>query len=63
MIRILGQRWPMARIVFLPVAVQGVKAPAELTGAVRYANRWKVADVIILGRGGGSSRGSAGLQR
>lgn len=55
MIRILGQRWPMARIVFLPVAVQGVKAPAELTGAVRYANRWKVADVIILGRGGGSA--------
>lgn len=55
MIQILGQRWPMAKIVFLPVAVQGVKAPAELAGAVRYANRWKVADVIIIGRGGGSA--------
>jgi exodeoxyribonuclease VII large subunit len=54
MIRILGARWPMARIKLLPVRVQGVEAPAEIAGAIRYANRWKVADVLIVGRGGGS---------
>lgn len=54
MIRILGARWPMAKIVFLPVRVQGAEAPAELVGAIRYANRWRVADLIIVGRGGGS---------
>ena len=54
MIRILGARWPMAKVILLPVQVQGERAPAELTGALNYANRWQVADVIILGRGGGS---------
>lgn len=54
MIRILGARWPMAKVVLLPVRVQGAEAPAELVGALRYANRWQVADVIIIGRGGGS---------
>lgn len=54
MIRNLGIRWPMAKVLVLSVRVQGDKAPAELAGALRYANRWKVADVIIIGRGGGS---------
>lgn len=54
MIRNLGIRWPMAKVKVLSVRVQGEKAPAELAGALRYANRWKVADVIIIGRGGGS---------
>ena len=54
MIRILGARWPMAKVVLLPVRVQGAEAPAELVGALRYANRWQVADLIIIGRGGGS---------
>jgi exodeoxyribonuclease VII large subunit len=40
--------------VILSVRVQGGEAPAELIGAVRYANRWQVADLIIIGRGGGS---------
>ena len=34
--------------------VQGVEAPPEIVGAIRYANRWKLADVLITGRGGGS---------
>ncbi|MDR2501990.1 MAG: exodeoxyribonuclease VII large subunit [Oscillospiraceae bacterium] len=55
MIRILGARWPLARIVLLPVRVQGDEAPPELVGAIRYANRHRVADVIITGRGGGSA--------
>lgn len=54
MIRILGQRWPMAKLVLLPVRVQGAEAPAEIAGAIRYANEFAVADVIITGRGGGS---------
>ena len=54
MIRILGQRWPMAQVLLLPVRVQGAEAPPEIAGAIRYANEFKVADVIITGRGGGS---------
>lgn len=53
-IRVMGKRWPMTKIVLLPVRVQGVEAPPEIVGALRYANRWRVADVIITGRGGGS---------
>ena len=44
----------MAQVVLVPVRVQGVEAPPEIVGAIRYANEFKVADVIITGRGGGS---------
>ena len=54
MLRILNARWPMSEVVLLPVRVQGAEAPAEIAGALRYANKWKVADLIITGRGGGS---------
>ena len=54
MIRILRRRYPAAKVVLLPVRVQGVEAPPEIVGAIRYANRWRVADLIITGRGGGS---------
>ena len=53
-IRVLGKRWPMCEVIVLPVRVQGVEAPPEIVGAIKYANRWKVADLIITGRGGGS---------
>lgn len=53
-IRTLGKRWPAAKILLLPVLVQGEGAPAEIVGAIRYANKWKIADVMIVGRGGGS---------
>lgn len=53
-IRVLGKRWPSAKVVLLPVRVQGAEAPPEIAGALRYANRYKVADLIIAGRGGGS---------
>lgn len=53
-IRVLGRRWPLADVVVLPVRVQGEEAPPEIVGALRYANRYKVADLIITGRGGGS---------
>ncbi|MCD7760678.1 MAG: exodeoxyribonuclease VII large subunit, partial [Clostridiales bacterium] len=54
MIRILKARWPVAQALLLPVRVQGAQAPAELAGAVRYANAHHLADLIIIGRGGGS---------
>ena len=54
MIRILRRRYPLAKVILLPVRVQGVEAPPEIVGAIRYANRWNIADVIITGRGGGS---------
>ena len=54
MIRILRRRYPIAKVILLPVRVQGPEAPPEIVGAIRYANRWKVADLIITGRGGGS---------
>lgn len=54
MIRILGKRWPLAKLLLLPVRVQGAEAPPEIAGAIRYANEFDVADLIITGRGGGS---------
>ncbi len=38
MIRILGHRWPMTKVLVMPVRVQGTEAPAEIAGAIRYAN-------------------------
>ena len=54
MIRILRRRYPIAKVLLLPVRVQGTEAPAEIAGAIRYANRHQLADVLITGRGGGS---------
>ena len=54
MIRILRRRYPLSQVKLLPVRVQGAEAPPEIVGAIRYANRWKLADVLITGRGGGS---------
>ena len=53
-IQVLGKRWPMSKVSILPVRVQGVEAPMEIAGALRYANMYKVGDLIITGRGGGS---------
>lgn len=54
MLRILEARWPLTQVVVLPVRVQGTEAPGELCGALAWANYYKVADLIITGRGGGS---------
>lgn len=53
MIRILGRRWPLTKILVMR-ARAGNGSPREIAGAIRYANRWNVADLIITGRGGGS---------
>ena len=49
MLRILGARYPVAQIKVLPVRVQGEGAAMEIAAAIRWANRWKVADLIITG--------------
>ena len=54
MLRILEARWPLAQVTILPVHVQGVEAPEEIAGAIRWANENLDADLIITGRGGGS---------
>ena len=53
-LRILRKRYPMAKVRLLPVRVQGAEAPAEIVAAIRYANYYKLADLLIVGRGGGS---------
>ena len=54
MLRILRKRYPLTKVRLLPVRVQGVEAPGEIAAAIRYANYHNLADVLIVGRGGGS---------
>ena len=54
MLRILRKRYPLTRVKLLPVRVQGAEAPAEIAGAIYYANQHQLADLLIVGRGGGS---------
>ena len=53
-LRVLGKRYPLSKVLILPVRVQGEEAPAEIVAAIRYANQYQLADVILTGRGGGS---------
>ena len=54
MLRILKKRYPLTQVKLLPVRVQGVEAPGEIAAAIQYANYHKLADLLIVGRGGGS---------
>lgn len=54
MLRILKKRYPLAQVRLLPVRVQGAEAPGEIAAAIGYANYYKLADLLIVGRGGGS---------
>ncbi len=53
-LRILRKRYPLAQVKLLPVRVQGAEAPDEIAAAIRYANAHRLADLLIVGRGGGS---------
>lgn len=55
MLRILRQRWPAASVRIYASAVQGEQASGELTRALTAADRQGWADVLIIGRGGGSA--------
>ena len=54
MIRILGRRWPLAKVTLYPAQVQGQGAAESIAQAVMLANAIGEADVILCGRGGGS---------
>lgn len=54
MLRILRKRYPLTQVRLLPVRVQGAEAPGEIAAAIRYANHYQLADLLIVGRGGGS---------
>ena len=54
MLRILRKRYPLTKVLLLPVRVQGVEAPGEIAAAIDYANYHRLADLLIVGRGGGS---------
>lgn len=54
MLRILRKRYPLTSVKLLPVRVQGAEAPGEIAAAIRYANHFHLADLLIVGRGGGS---------
>ena len=54
MLRILRKRYPLTQVRLLPVRVQGAEAPGEIAAAIAYANHFHLADLLIVGRGGGS---------
>ncbi len=54
MIRILGERWPLTKVLVVPVRVQGEEAPGEIAQALDLVNACQAAELIITGRGGGS---------
>lgn len=54
-LNVLGRRYPLAEVILAPVLVQGEEAPNQLISAVDQFNRLACADVLIIGRGGGSA--------
>ena len=53
-LEISARRWPLASILLRPALVQGEGAARDLAKAIEEINADGTADVIILGRGGGS---------
>ena len=53
-LNVLGRRYPLADVVFHPVLVQGDGAAPSIVEAIRRFNAAEAADVLIVGRGGGS---------
>lgn len=54
MLRVLRNRYPLAEVVIAPTLVQGEEAPTAIADALDLLNEYGEADVIIVGRGGGS---------
>jgi exodeoxyribonuclease VII large subunit len=53
-LNILGRRAAGLRVIILPAPVQGEDAAPLIAARIRQANQWQLADVLIVGRGGGS---------
>lgn len=54
MINVMGRRFPLTKLLLYPALVQGDNAYLTLISGIEYFNATKCADVIIIGRGGGS---------
>ncbi len=54
MLRVLRSRYPLAKVILAPTLVQGSEAPASIAAAIELLNEQGEAEVIIVGRGGGS---------
>ncbi len=54
MLQILTRRWPLARVLLLPVLVQGEGAKEQIAAALGSVAQLPDVDVVICGRGGGS---------
>jgi exodeoxyribonuclease VII large subunit len=54
MLRVLRTRFPLAHVILYPTLVQGSEAPTAIAHALDVLNAHGKADVVILGRGGGS---------
>lgn len=52
---ILARRYPVARVIMCPVTVQGETAVPQMLSTLDRLYRLNAADVIIIGRGGGSA--------
>lgn len=53
-INVAGRRDPSVKLRLYPVKVQGMEAPAEIVQGIQFLNRHRLADILIVGRGGGS---------
>lgn len=53
-LNVLGRRYPLAKVLFAPVLVQGDGAPPQIVSAIERVGAIPDVDVIIVGRGGGS---------
>ncbi|MDP3057962.1 MAG: exodeoxyribonuclease VII large subunit, partial [bacterium] len=51
---VISRRWPLTNILVVPVAVQGVSAPASIVEAFTLLKSVLDIDLVIVGRGGGS---------
>ncbi len=54
-INILGRRFPLAEIILFPAQVQGEGASEQLIAGISFFDAYDLADVVIIGRGGGSA--------
>lgn len=53
-LHVLGRRYPVARVIVYPTAVQGAGAPEQVVQAIAQAGVRRECDVLIVARGGGS---------
>lgn len=53
-VNVISRRYPLCEVLICPVLVQGDGAARQISNAIEYINKNKCADVIIVGRGGGS---------